>query len=1227
MKSKSNAANILENCDDGYFTLNHEWRFTYMNRRAAEIEGKEKEEIIGKIIWDSYPGLKNTLLEKTYRDAMEKGVIQRTEMQGLVTGSWYNIFAIPTDEGISVYWQDISGQKKQAKELKESEEKYHSLFQSMGEGFAIAEMEFDLKGKPVDYVILEINQAYEKQSGLSPEQVLGKRVTEFLDIVEPAWFEHYGKVVLSGEPQRFEEYNASLNRWFSVYAFPLPTKNRFGMIFSDITGRKRAEDALRESKEQYQRLFENSKYGFAVVEPLFDENGMINDLLYLQLNPAFERETGLSTANFLGKRLMEALPGIEPHWLDLFDKVMKSGEPLRCEKYNQDTSRWYEIVVFSYTNGLLGEQFIDITKRKKAEEELREKTKQLDDANRQKEDILESISDCFYVLDKDLRFTYVNKPAEEIWGLSRADLIGRKIEDVFPGIIDISLSKFHQVLEEQSYQHYEVYSKVINRWGDMGVYPIRDSISVYFRDTTERKQAEEALRESEKKALALVEELKALEDNLSNQVKVLSRLQDISSHFIRKDNIQTIYNEILKAAIEFTNADFGDMQSSRDDGRLELIVAQGYGETFLQYFHFVDGFYTTCAEAAKEGKRIITRNITQDPVYIGTPGLKVLLDEGIICIQSTPLFSRSGKLLGTLSTHYKQEHSFSEQELILLDIFARQAADVIERDQYEEVLHKTYLREEALGDLSNRLLESEDPQATMEEICRKSIGYVECDVFINYIAEEGHLRLNAYSGISNDEAEKIKHLEYGETVCGCTDAEGKKIVILDVQNSTDPRAQYVKSFGVQSYATFPLKSDDHVIGTLSFGSRKRKVFTEDELLFMNIVSGHIAIAINRLMILEALRESEKKALILVAELEKADENKNQFISVLSHELRNPLAAISAGVQILDVTEDINQTEKAKEIMKRQTNQLCKLVDDLLELTRITQNKIRLKKEYVNLNEIVKNAVEDIGSEYAKKGVKLDIKIQTKPVFLNADPVRITQMIGNILFNALKFTQANGVVWLTLKTEKKNAILIVKDNGIGLSSEILPHLFTPFTQAENTLARSSGGLGLGLSIVKGIVDLHEGTVSAFSDGLGKGSTFTIRLPITSGEKIIEKPSLGNNDNKSLKLLIIEDNRDFAELLSAMLSTIGYNVNIAFDGVGGIKQAKQIKPDIIFCDIGLPGINGYAVAESIRNDKELKDIKLIALTGYAGEGDVDRALKAGFNKHLAKPVDFESLKNVL
>ncbi|MEL7608957.1 MAG: ATP-binding protein [Bacillota bacterium] len=379
---------------------------------------------------------------------------------------------------------------------------------------------------------------------------------------------------------------------------------------------------------------------------------------------------------------------------------------------------------------------------------------------------------------------------------------------------------------------------------------------------------------------------------------------------------------------------------------------------------------------------------------------------------------------------------------------------------------------------------------------------------------------------------------------------------------------------------------------------------------------------------EALRESEKKALALVDELEKADRNKNDFISVLSHELRNPLAAIVAGLSILEIPAGQTQKEKAMGIMKRQIRQLCKLVDDLLDLTRITQNKIRLKQEDILLNEIVTNAVEDIRPEFEKKGVRIFGQIKADPIVVSADPVRLTQCIGNILYNALKFTQAGGSVWVSLRTEGNEAAVCVRDNGIGMDPEMLAGLFLPFVQADQSLDRhNSLGLGLGLAIVKGIVEMHGGRVLAGSDGLGKGSSFTIRLPITGGNIKADNGGAAGKEKRGYKILIIEDNKDLTEILCSMFTVLGHRVFAACDGTEGIKKAKEVRPDVVFCDIGLPGTDGYEVAKIIKREDELKGALLIALTGYAGENDVERAKKNGFDRHLAKPVDMVSIERLL
>lgn len=380
---------------------------------------------------------------------------------------------------------------------------------------------------------------------------------------------------------------------------------------------------------------------------------------------------------------------------------------------------------------------------------------------------------------------------------------------------------------------------------------------------------------------------------------------------------------------------------------------------------------------------------------------------------------------------------------------------------------------------------------------------------------------------------------------------------------------------------------------------------------------------------ETLKESEQRALALVEQLQKADKSKNDFLGVLSHELRNPLATIMAAAALLGVTKDDQQTRRTKDIMERQGRQLCRLVDDLLDLTRICEGRIRLKKERIDLNRIAVNVVNDMQGQFAAKGVGIGAGLSPEPIYADADPVRITQAAGNLLFNALKFTNSGGRVWITVCREENSAVISVEDSGVGISPDVLPGLFESFSQVNDSLARSGGGLGLGLSITKGIVRLHGGEVTAQSAGPGKGAVFGIRLPvtITKGGKEPEMTKQAKHAARPLKILIVEDNRDFADTIHSMLTAVGYRVSTAYDGSEGLKQAKKFKPDAVFCDIGLPGMDGFEFAKTIRREKGLKDVNLIALTGYAGQHDMEHALESGFNTHLAKPVDLPALRQVL
>ncbi len=366
-------------------------------------------------------------------------------------------------------------------------------------------------------------------------------------------------------------------------------------------------------------------------------------------------------------------------------------------------------------------------------------------------------------------------------------------------------------------------------------------------------------------------------------------------------------------------------------------------------------------------------------------------------------------------------------------------------------------------------------------------------------------------------------------------------------------------------------------------------------------------------------------------LEEADRGKNQFLAMLSHELRNPLAPIRNSLHLLDrAAPGGEQARRAQTVIDRQVGHLTRLVDDLLDVTRVSRGKIQLQRERIDLGDVVRRAVEDHRSTFARSGLELRWTVPEHPLWIDGDRTRIAQVIGNLLQNSAKFTEPGGVATMSVESNAcvGQVILRVSDTGVGIAPGVLPRVFEAFSQADTTLARSKGGLGLGLALVKGLVEMHAGTVSVESRGLGQGAEFTVRLPLVSAAGAPEDPpARGVVDGRSRRVLVVEDNPDAAESLREVIELAGHAVEVAATGAEAIARARLFRPDVVLCDIGLPGMDGYEVAQAMRADPELRDAVLVALTGYAAPEDMARTRRAGFDMHVAKPPSLEKLEEAL
>jgi signal transduction histidine kinase/ActR/RegA family two-component response regulator len=369
-------------------------------------------------------------------------------------------------------------------------------------------------------------------------------------------------------------------------------------------------------------------------------------------------------------------------------------------------------------------------------------------------------------------------------------------------------------------------------------------------------------------------------------------------------------------------------------------------------------------------------------------------------------------------------------------------------------------------------------------------------------------------------------------------------------------------------------------------------------------------------------------------LRQADRRKDEFLATLAHELRNPLAPIRNALHIMQLrANDPATVEQARMIMERQLGQMVRLVDDLLDVGRITRGKLDLRKERVELAGIVKNAVDTTRPLIEAAGHELTVSLPTQPVHLDADPVRLAQVLANLLNNAAKYMDRGGHIWLSAARSERDVVITVRDQGIGIPSQALPTIFDMFMQVEGSLEKSRGGLGIGLTLAKQLVELHGGGIEARSDGPGRGAQFTVTMPAVPALAAVVA---AHDDPAQLdirmrfRILVADDNLDAAESLGMMLRLMGNDVRTVRDGLQAVEEAGAFRPDLALLDIGMPLLNGYDAARRIREQRWGKEIVLVAVTGWGQEEDKRKAIEAGFDAHYTKPIspaDLAALMNRL
>ena len=609
--------------------------------------------------------------------------------------------------------------------------------------------------------------------------------------------------------------------------------------------------------------------------------------------------------------------------------------------------------------------------------------------------------------------------------------------------------------------------------------PQTNSIGIVVTDLTAQKALEEKLRQAknnlEEQVAERTKELRESEARLfgilehsAADLKAMRRLNEIGAYCaVEGNNIADCLDEVLRVAIEITGADKGNIQLLDNETRaLTLATQSGFKEPFVEFFETVNTGDTACGVALLTKQRVIVEDITESEIYAGTPSLTAMLEADVLAVQSVPLMSSSGKVLGIVSTHFRNAHRPTEQELRLMDLLVRQTADYLERKRVE------------------------------------------------------------------DEREQLLEREH------------------------------------------------------------------------------------------ELRETA----------EEANRLKDEFLAIMSHELRNPLNVILGYAELLLRMDEIKQSpnlHRMADAVKRNAVAQSKLIRDLLDLSRLRSGKLELNRETVSPVVSIENAIETVRIDADAKEIEIQVVAPDEVLFVQADPVRLEQIIWNVLNNSVKFTPRGGRIEVRLEEVGDDIVLTVADNGQGIDSSFLPHIFEIFRQADSGTSRAQSGMGIGLAVVQQLVELHGGSVTAFSAGVGEGATFTIRLARSVDTKRRPSPllDLTLGTLHGMEVLVVDDSEDTTEMVRHLLEIGGASVCAATSGSEALSFAREREFDVVLSDISMPEMDGFEFLSRLRELPGKENLPAVALTGFGRPEDVQRAVDQGFYAHLTKPFDLQTLARLL
>jgi PAS domain S-box-containing protein len=858
--------------------------------------------------------------------------------------------------------------------------------------------------------------------------------------------------------------------------------------------------------------------------------------------------------------------------------------------------------------------------------------------------ILGSISDAFVVLDREWRYISLNTQAERYFSCRRDDLLGRSVWEVFPQLVGTPFEhEYRRAMAEDAPVQFEARSPVTGRWLEVHAYPSSDGLSVLFQDVTARRQAREEL-EAKEAQLRLI----------TDAVPALISYIDLDGRYVwANDAYRSWFGEPLDSIVGRHLRDvLGTTAWQTIEPHVQTVLS-GQAVRFSSGITYktigrrsIDVTYTPdfAADGAVRGFVALIHDATErqameDSLRTSEQRFRALIDnswDGIVVVdvrgEVTFLSPSIERILGYRSDELLGKHLFylihpddhPVAQSVLADVLGRPGATISRQYRFQ---HRDGRWRRVEGVAVNLL---RDP-AVQGLVCN-----------FRDVTEQ----VEAQEALLASEQRFVRFMQHLPGLAWIKDAEGRYIYANEAAMRAFGRRPE-ELFGRTDEALFPpetaalFRDNDHQARASATGIQTVETLQQpDGTTHYSVVSkfpipdgdGRTSLVGGMAIDITELKTAEQALL-------DADRRKDEFLATLAHELRNPLAPIRNAMHFLRQGSQPQEFQAAREIIDRQLAQMVRLVDDLLDVSRITRGKLQLRTARIDLAEVVANAVETSRPIIDLAGHELTIELPPEPTYLNADLTRLAQVFANLLNNSAKYTDRGGQIRLLARHEEGEVVVSVEDTGIGIAAEHLPRIFEMFSQVTPALERTQGGLGIGLSLVRKLIEMHGGTITARSQGVGQGSTFSVRLPRAAPPAAAEpaeqsiapgKPvSTNGKPRKSVaaRVLVVDDNEDAAKSASILLGTLGHEAQMAFDGTQALEAAAAFRPDVVLLDIGLPDFNGYEVARRLRGQSWGQGLTLIALTGWGQDEDKRLALEAGFDHHLTKPVEAGELQRLI